>query len=163
MIVPKEERDTVLQSLNYRPKLEKFLIELSPPEEFKDFFQTPYYIFHYDDCEELKDRKLLPLFEHVERVYAFDLVQNEYISFDLESPDSLTIYKNIYSVFLYLFSLHAWEYGGEEQEAREVIEFSDSIDFPYWETLRDIMNEVDDEGEFDRLTAKLESESDNSK
>ena len=94
----------------------------------------------------------------MEQVHAFDLNNKEYIHFDLESPDSLTIHKNIYSVFLYIFILHAWEHGGEEKEAKEVIEFSSTINFPYWEQLRDIMNDEYEEGDLIKLEKQLESE-----
>ncbi len=137
--MPENNRVDGIQSLKLNTKINDFLITLNAPDEFKYLFKMPNNFYSQGSPESpgswpnFENRKLLPLWEHFEQVFAVDTSDNktEYLSFYLEAPDEPTIYGT--SVFLPIFhmlELHVWEYGGESKEAKEAYEFAKSLGFP---------------------------------
>ena len=144
---PRSKRHERIATLDVRPQVRQLLASELELGAFADYFREPDYFYAqgYPDKEGdwpmLDKFILLPLWEHGENVFALDLkqTQGEVISFYLECPESYDSYKNIDLALFAMIELHVWEYGGEEEEVHEALEFAELVCMPHMDRLRTML------------------------
>lgn len=136
MHVSEQNRCNKIEKLPIREELKQLFLgklELGPFEE--SFYQPDkFYSQGWPDSPGNWDmfprRKLLPLWEHYERIYAYDLNSQELILFYVECPEEFKIKGSLDSAIFDMIDLHVWEYGGGEEGAKEALAFAKAISFP---------------------------------
>jgi hypothetical protein len=143
-------RTTEIKKLALPEKVTAFLVTLECPDGMRYLFQEPCYFYSRGAPEspahwpEFAGRRLVPLWEHSERVFAADVGGSapEYISFTLESPREYDSYgASVLKAIFHMLELHVWEYGGGEQEAVESERLATKLEFPNLHELQSMLAE----------------------
>lgn len=147
MYVELDDACDALDLLALRSEVESLLLGGLDLGKFIDYFEEPDGFYDQDDWDgHWDERNVLPLWQHQGSIYACDLAKDpkQYISFYLEFPDEIEEYGTSLDVMLFhMIYLHVWEYGGEEQEAAEALEFAEKLKMPYLDELRSLLNRWD--------------------
>ncbi|MCY0914543.1 hypothetical protein [Massilia antarctica] len=129
MHIAERDRNESIAQLGVDVRVAFFLDCLKAPGSMATQFNTSWYFYSQGTTDNpewpgLEDRRLLPLWEHFECVFAADLIKSpiEYVAFYIESPEHVRILGNtIYAPILEMIRLHTWEYGGELKEIKDAI------------------------------------------
>jgi hypothetical protein len=147
MHISERHRSEAIAQLGVDVRVASFLDCLNAPGSMETQFKRPWYFYSQGSADNpewsgLEDRRLLPLWEHFECVYAADLSKApiEYIAFYIESPEQVQILGNsIYAPILEMIRRHTWEYGGELKEIDETILLAKNLGFPDTERLEMVL------------------------
>ncbi|WP_445357322.1 hypothetical protein ACJJIC_15070 [Microbulbifer sp. ANSA002] len=137
MSVSESKREETIKGLSLRPELVDLFLEKDDLGAFSRYFEKPEY-FYSVSWPQFKERELLPLWEFSEEIYALDLIENKLISFNIESPEEYEIFDSIDQGLFNMIELHTWEFGGEDQEISEAIEFAKRVKLPNIQGLLDL-------------------------
>jgi hypothetical protein len=58
------------------------------------------------------------------------LISNYLVTFNIECPGEYELLDSIDQAIFKMIELHTWEFGGEEQEINEAIEFAEKVKLP---------------------------------
>ena len=138
MHVPFDKREERILDLPIRDELKKLFVGSLDPGPLRSYFLQPSYFYAQGppetpgDWPTLRDRILLPLWEHQSSIFALDTRSpaGECLSWTLEySAESLRPASIDAFVFDMIY-LHVWEYGGDDREAGEALAFAKSVELP---------------------------------
>ncbi len=136
MSVPANKREEAIKSLSLRPEVTELLLKNAEFGALSRYFEMPQYFYSKGypespgDWPELRNRELLPLWEFSEEIYALDLLSRKLFSFSIECPNEYELFDSIDQAIFKMIELHTWEFGGEEQEINEAIEFAERVKLP---------------------------------
>ncbi|GAA6132106.1 hypothetical protein [Halopseudomonas sabulinigri] len=136
MSVPAHKREELIKGLSVRPAVICLLLNSEDFGALARYFEVPEYFYskgHPEkpgDWPELGNRDLLPLWEFSEEIYAHDLLSNELVLFNIECPSEYEILGSIDQAIFKMIELHTWEFGGEDQEVNEAINFAEKVKLP---------------------------------
>jgi hypothetical protein len=136
MSVPANIREETIRGLSLRPEVTELLLKNAEFGALSRYFEFPHYFYskgHPEssgDWPEFGDRELLPLWEFSEEIYALDLLSNKLLTFNIEFPTEYELLDSIDQAIFKMIELHTWEFGGEEQEINEAIEFAERVKLP---------------------------------
>ncbi len=148
-----QERVERINGLAVRQEVKQLLTGLLEVGPFQEYFAEPSYFYAQGyphspgSWPTFGDRKLLPLWQHCEKLYALDVGTDhpELLSWYIESPEEFTVIPSVDTALFDMIVLHVWEFGGEEQEALEAMHFARQIRLPNLERLRDVLQCAPDE------------------
>jgi len=148
MHVLEAERGVEIQRLGLNAALTSFLLTLTAQGSLQEQFQAPWHFYSQGypanpgHWPQIPDRRLLPLWEHEELVYAADLArrQIEYVSFYIEAPEDVRVLGTspLCAIFDAL-ARHVWEYGGDLNEASEALALARELKFPEISVLESLL------------------------
>ncbi|WP_415898128.1 hypothetical protein [Neptuniibacter sp. QD57_21] len=136
MSVPEHKRKAAIKGLSLRPEVIKLLLKSEGFGELSRYFEQPDYFYARGYPEkpgywpELKNRELLPLWEFSEEIYALDLLSDKLVFFNIECPSEYELLNSIDQAIFKMIELHTWEFGGEETEISEAIDFAEKVKLP---------------------------------
>ncbi|WP_036182390.1 hypothetical protein [Marinobacterium lacunae] len=136
MSVPANKREEAIRGLFLRPEVTELLLKHAEFGALSRYFELPHYFYSKGSPEgpgewpELVDRELLPLWEFSGEIYAVDLLSNKLLAFNIEYPTEYELLDSIDQAIFKMIELHTWEFGGEEQEIEEAIEFAERVKLP---------------------------------
>lgn len=136
MSVPANKREETIRGLSLRPQVTELLLKNADFGALSRYFELPQYFYSKGypespgDWPELGNRELLPLWEFSEEIYALDLISNKLLTFNIEYPTEYESLDSIDQAIFKMIELHTWEFGGEEQEINEAIEFAERVKLP---------------------------------
>lgn len=136
MSVPANKREEEIKGLSLRPEVTELLLKSLEFGAFSRYFELPQsfcskgYPESPGDWPELGSRELLPLWEFSEKIYTLDLLSKKLFSFYIEEPSDYESFDSIDQAIFRMIELHTWEFGGEEQEIKEAIEFAERVKLP---------------------------------
>ena len=151
MHVPEQLRAECVDRLAIRDELKRLLNGTLEAGTFRDYFSEPSYF----DAQgypatpgnwlTFANRKLLPLWQHDDKIYAIDVASDptEVISWYIEHPDEYEIAPSIDAAIFDMIELHVREYGGGEQEAAEAMQFAKQIALPNVANLATLLGDVE--------------------
>ncbi len=142
MNLQRDSRETIVKSMPWRSEVVELLLNPTAECGLTRSFEKPNY-FYSTDWPELDEKTLVPLWEHFEAVYCVDIKSNpiEFIAFFIEFPAEYDSFKTIDQMLFHMIELYVWEYGGEEQEAKEALEFAKRLRMPNIEQLALLLND----------------------
>ncbi len=155
MHISQEQRSEYIDPLAIRDELKQLLngkLELGP---FQDYFSEPTYFYSqgYPDnpgnWPTFTNRTLLPLWQWDDTIYALDVSGDlaEVVSWDIECPEEYQIAPSLDAAIFDMIDLHVWEYGGDEQEAAEAMQFAKHIALPNITQLAALLANVEETSE----------------
>lgn len=136
MSVPAKKREDTIKELSLRPEVVNLLLKSEEFGALSRYFELPEYFSSRGYSEksgywpELENRELLPLWEFSEEIYALDLLSHKVVSFNTECPSEYEILDSIDQAIFRMIELHTWEFGGEDKEISEAIEFAEKVKLP---------------------------------
>lgn len=148
MHVLNEDRISQIDELAIRSELKQLFAGTLQIGPFQEYLEQPsnFYSQGWPDkpgnWTTFSERKLLPLWQHSEKLYALDLNSNphECISWYAECPNEYETIRSIDNAIFEMIVLHVWEYGGDRQEANEAIVFAELVGLPNIDGLRTLLS-----------------------
>ncbi len=163
--IPQSKRDDFISSLDERNEIKDLLLgnlELGP---FDEYFKYPDEFYSQGwpkkpaDWPEFKNRVLVPLWQHEERVFVLDTAKGTkpILSFFAECADEYEQHSCIDEAIFEMIELHVWEYGGSQAEAAEAKELAEKLSLPNIEELNNILENHEDcsEDDFQKFKRNL--------
>lgn len=148
--VPESQRVQALAALPVPEAVARFLQSLDVPAGMRRLFKAPYKFYspgspdNPGQWDEFAARKMLPLWEHYDLIFAVDVSGTlpEYLSFYVDGPGDCESYgASIYRILFRPLYLHVWEFGGEEKEVREAQFLAEQLGFPQLAELKAILGD----------------------
>jgi hypothetical protein len=136
MNVPETKRESAIKRLSVRPELVALFLGQDKFGAFSRYFEKPEYFYSRESIESARSwpqfevGELLPLWEFSEDIYALALKTNKLVSFNIECPEEYELFDSIDQGLFKMIELHTWEFGGEDQEISEAIEFAERVKLP---------------------------------
>lgn len=165
MHISEANRQSEIQALPIPCGVRDFLSDLDAPEGMKSLFEAPYYFYSQGypgspcDWPQFEARKLLPLWEHRDEIFAVDVQSDppEFLAFYLEAPGEYQSFgRSVFAMLFHMLQLHVWEYGGGTKALGEARDLAERLIFPDARELVEVLSDIDcSDIRIDEYMAKL--------
>jgi hypothetical protein len=149
MHIDETSRNNRILDLPIRPQLKQLISGQLDVGPFREYFQQPskFYAQGWPDnpanWPTFSGRQLLPLWEHYQMIFALDLSKQPHdcLQFYAESPGEYAVHSSVDEGVFEMIRRYVWEYGGDEEEAADAMEFAKQLDFPNLDELSTLLSE----------------------